>query len=116
MLSIYHNPRCSKSRETLALIEAHGTPVDVVLYLQTPPSVDTLLAILHKLDRPVLDMLRPKEATFNELALSLKDERTDREWLQLVHEHPVLLERPLVVSERTAGIGRPPENVNALLA
>lgn len=116
MLSIYHNPRCSKSRETLALIEAHGTPVEVILYLQNPPSVDTLLTILGKLKGPVSHMIRSKEATFKELGLSPKDERSDREWLQLVHEHPILLERPLVVSEGAAIIGRPPENVNALLA
>jgi arsenate reductase (glutaredoxin) len=115
MLSIYHNPRCSKSRQTLALIETSGTPVEVILYLETPPPVEELQAILHKLDRPVLEMLRPKETTFKELGLSTKDERSDKEWLTLVHEHPILLERPLVVSERAAVIGRPPENVNALL-
>lgn len=115
MLSIYHNPRCSKSRETLALIEAHGTPVEVILYLQEAPSVDSLMAVLDKLKRPVLEMLRPKEATFKDLGLSPTDTRSDREWLSLVHENPILLERPIVVSETTAVIGRPPENVNALL-
>lgn len=116
MLHIYHNPRCSKSRQTLALIEASGTPVKVLLYLQDPPGIDELMGVLQKLDGSVHDMLRPKEATFKELGLSLKDERSDREWLTLVHEHPILLERPIVVSDSTAVIGRPPENVNALLA
>lgn len=116
MLHIYHNPRCSKSRQTLALIEASGTPVEVILYLETPPTVADLQEILHKLDRPVLDMLRPKEATFKTLGLSTKDTRSDREWLTLVHENPILLERPIVVSDTAAVIGRPPENVNALIA
>lgn len=116
MLSIYHNPRCSKSRQTLARIEDSGTPVQVILYLQDPPSVDALMDVLQKLEGSVHTMLRSKEARFKELGLSLKDARSDREWLTLVHENPSLLERPIVVSESTAVIGRPPENVNALLA
>lgn len=115
MLTIYHNPRCSKSRQTLQLLESHQAPVQVVLYLQNPPSVTELQAALEKLGQPVSALLRPKEATFKELGLSLKDERSDQAWLQLIHDHPILLERPLVVSETQAVIGRPPENVLSLL-
>ncbi len=115
MLTIYHNPRCSKSRNTLKLIEASGVPFEVVKYLDNPPDVDTLLDIYKKLGEPVTFMLRPKEAQFKALELNLNDERTHEEWLKIVHEHPILLERPIVVSEDKAIIGRPPENVQALL-
>ncbi len=115
MLTIYHNPRCSKSRQTLQLIESHNTPVKVVLYLQDPPDVAELQTALAKLGQPVTALLRPKEDTFKNLGLNLKDARSDADWLQLIHEHPILLERPLVVSEDKAVIGRPPENVLPLL-
>lgn len=115
MLTIYHNPRCSKSRQTLQLLEDHKAPVEVVLYLQNPPGVNALKTALDKLGQPVTALLRPKEETFKNLGLSLKDDRSDEAWLQLIHEHPILLERPLVVGADKAVIGRPPENVLSLL-
>lgn len=115
MLTIYHNPRCSKSRQTLQLIEERGVPVEVVLYLKETPDVDTLTEVLKKLGQPVQSMLRPKEETFKNLGLSLEDTRSDRDWLTLVHENPILLERPIVVSTEKAIIGRPPENVLSLI-
>ena len=115
MLTIYHNPRCSKSRNTLKLIEASETPVEVIKYLEHPPSVDTLVTVHKKLGVPVSQMLRNKESLFKELGLNLNDERSHEAWFEIVHENPILLERPIVVSETSAIIGRPPENVQALL-
>lgn len=114
-LTIYHNPRCSKSRQTLALIEDAGHTPAVVDYLNTPPDVDTLRALVTALGVPVTQIIRFKEALAKELGLSAQDSRSDDDWLQLLAEHPKLLERPIVVRGDQAVVGRPPENVTALL-
>ena len=113
---IYHNPRCSKSRATLALLVERGIEPEIVEYLKTPPSLSRL-KILSKLlgvDAPA--MMRLKEAVAKDLGLAAGDDRSNDEWLSFVAEHPKLLERPIVVvDDKKAAIGRPPENVLAIL-
>lgn len=114
-ITIYHNPRCSKSRETLELIRAVGREPEIILYLQNPPSLETLETLCDRLGKEPLDIIRTKEARFVELGLSKNDQRPRMEWLALVHENPILLERPIVTKENRAVIGRPPQNVWELL-
>lgn len=113
-VTIYHNPRCSKSRQTLALIEEQGVAPVIVEYLKTPPSAVELKAILKKLGLKPQDIVRTKEARYAELGL--KDRAvSDDELIALLVENPVLIERPIVVAGNKAAIGRPPEKVLAIL-
>ena len=109
-VTIYHNPRCSKSRETLALIEAKGLKPRVVEYLKTPPSADTLSTILTYLNMPATELLRSKEQEFKDLNLK-NFSGSERELIELMVTHPKLIERPIVVVGNQARIGRPPEAV-----
>jgi len=113
-VTIYHNPRCSKSRETLALLEEKGAAPKVVDYLKTPPSAAELKAILKKLGLKPRDIVRKGEARYAELGLK---ERTvsDDELIALMAENPILIERPIVVAGGKAAIGRPPETVLTIL-
>lgn len=113
-LTIYHNPRCSKSRQTLGLIEAAGQTADVILYLETSPSVDEIKILLKKLgfDDP-RELMRKGEAIYKELGL--KDEQNPDILIKSMAEHPKLIERPIVVKGAKAVLGRPPEQVQALL-
>lgn len=113
MLKIYHNNRCSKSRQALELIQNSGQEVEVVEYLKTPPTTDELRHILKMLNLKPEQLLRKGEAIYKEQYKGR--ELTDEEWLQAMAEHPVLLERPIVVKDDKAVIGRPPENVLELL-
>lgn len=106
---IYHNPRCSKSRATLALLEERGVDLEVVEYLRTPPSVAELETVLAKLGRPARDIVRVNEPEFKSSGVSL--DAPDAELLALIAEQPKLLERPIVEHGRRARIGRPPEDV-----
>jgi arsenate reductase len=119
MITIYHNPRCSKSRETLALVEAAATrlgePVEIVEYLKTPPSLTTLRQLHTMLGVSVREMMRENEAPYAELGLE-DPGLTDNELLAAVADNPILLQRPVVVRNRRAAIGRPPENVADVLA
>jgi arsenate reductase len=114
-MKIYHNPRCSKSRQTLALLQENGVDPDEVRYLDTPPTAAELEAVCAALDCEPLAMIRTKEARFAELALSAGDDRPRSEWLALMADNPILIERPIVVDGDRAVIGRPPENVLKLL-
>lgn len=114
-IAIYHNPRCSKSRSTLALIEESGSVPDVIEYLKMPPNADELAVLCKKLKVAPKDIIRSKESLFKELALSITDERSDSEWLEILATNPKLIERPIVVKGSKAVIGRPPENVLELL-
>lgn len=109
---IYHNPRCSKSRQTLALLEEKGLQPEVVEYLKAPLTIDELKEIQNLLGVPVGDFVRKKEDVFKEKAL---DSASDEQLLKEVSENPVLLERPIVVSNGRAAIGRPPENILSIL-
>lgn len=110
---IYHNPRCSKSRATLALLQEHGIEPDVVLYLERPPSQAALKRLLAKLGMGAAELVRRGEAEYKELALGAGTSRAGL--LKAMAAHPKLIERPIVVRGERAVLGRPPENVLALL-
>lgn len=114
-VTIYHNPRCSKSRETLALLEQYGVTPDVVLYLETPPSVDQLKKLLKELGfSSARELMRKKEDLYK--ALKLADESlSEAQLLQAMVDNPKLIERPIVVKGTQARIGRPPEQVLEIL-
>jgi len=113
-VTIYHNPRCSKSRQTLALLEAKGIEPKVVEYLKAPPSATELDAILAKLGKEPRDLMRKKEPPY--AALDLADASKSRAALiKAMVENPVLIERPIVLANDKAAIGRPPEDVLAIL-
>lgn len=109
---IYHNPRCSKSRESLKILEEAKASVQVVEYLKNPLTESELKEVLKKLGIPAKDILRTKESIFQELKVDLENED---EIIKAIVDHPILLERPIVVSNNRAVIGRPPENVLNLL-
>ncbi len=111
---IYHNPRCSKSRQTLALLKENGIEPEIVAYLDQPPHVQELQGILTKLDMDARALLRRGEAVYTELELG-RDSLSDQELVQAMISHPILIERPIVVSGDRAVLGRPPENVLELL-
>lgn len=113
-MKIYHNPRCGKSRQTLALIKDAGIEPEVIEYLKTPPTAEELDAILKKLKMEPQDLMRKGEAIYKELKLADQDLTRD-EAIAVMLEHPKLIERPIVVQGRKAILGRPPENVNELL-
>jgi arsenate reductase len=113
-VKIYHNPRCSKSRETLQLLRDKGIEPEIVEYLKTPPSAEELDAILQKLGMEPRDLMRKKEKPYDEN--DLFDKSLDRQTLICAMvEHPILIERPIVLAGDKAAIGRPPENVLAIL-
>lgn len=113
-MKIYHNPRCSKSRQTLQLIEAAGIAPDVVEYLKTPPTAPELDHVLTLLGMQPENLMRKKEAVYQELGLTDKTLSRD-ETIQIMIDNPQLIERPIVVRGDRAVIGRPPENVKKLL-
>lgn len=112
--TIYHNPRCSKSRETLALLESKGIAPDIIEYLKTPISLKQLKTLNAQLGCPVRDMLRSKEAEYEQMALA-NTKLSDTALLKAIIEAPKLLERPIVVHGNKAVFGRPPEQVLSLL-
>ena len=113
-VTIYHNPRCSKSRETLKLLQDEGVEPEIIEYLKTPPTAKTLKEILKKLDMPARDLLRKKEAEYKKLKLDNPD-LTETAIIQAMVKHPVLIERPIVVTKNKAALGRPPEHVLEIL-
>lgn len=112
--TIYHNPRCSKSRQTLELLNERGIDPEVVDYLTAPLSTLALQTLSQKLRVSVVDMMRTKEQVFKELELG-DTGVTDDQLLQAISQNPILLERPIVVCGDRAVIGRPPENVLELI-
>ncbi len=114
MVDIYHNPRCSKSRQTLALLEESGVTPNIIEYLKQPPTSDTLKKLLSQLEIPARDLLRKNEAIYKELKLSDKS-LSDNELVQAMAENPKLIERPIVINNNKAKIGRPPEAVLDIL-
>jgi len=113
-VTIYHNPRCSKSRQTLALLEGKGVKPKIVEYLKEPPSVAALKRILKMLGLKPRDIMRKGESVYAELGLRDKDLKDD-ELIALMVKNPILIERPIVVSGEKAAIGRPPESVLKIL-
>ena len=116
-ITIYHNPGCSKSRKTLEIIESHGLTPKIVEYLENSPTPDTLLRLAEMLEVPLADLLRTSDADFTESTepAPVDDGQALSTWL---HEHPRVLQRPIVVDEDTqrAIVGRPPENVLELIS
>lgn len=109
---IYHNPRCSKSRQTLDLLQQNNIQPEVIEYLSKPLTHDELNKILNLLDKEPLDIIRTKEPIYSELKL----ENFNRDDLiQAIIDHPILLERPIVITKNAAAIGRPPENILKIL-
>ena len=116
-VTIYHNPRCSKSRQTLQIITDSGTAHTVILYLEDPPSGPFIVDLAAKLEISVAQLLRRGESEFKE-ASDLPDLDDDARLADWVAGHPIVLERPIVVNDESgkAVIGRPPENVSAMLS
>lgn len=113
-VTIYHNPRCSKSRQTLELLQARGIDPDVVAYLETPPDAATLRRLLSQLGLTPRQLMRRGEERYRELGLD--DPALDDDALiRAMVDNPILIERPIVVSDQGARLGRPPENVLAIL-
>jgi arsenate reductase len=113
-ITIYHNPRCSKSRQTLSILEGKGMQIDVIEYLQSPPDVATLKSLIKKLGISPKDLVRKGEEEYKLAGLDKKN-ITDEEIIQAMVKYPKLIERPIVVNEHKAALGRPPENVLSIL-
>lgn len=111
-VTIYHNPRCSKSRQALALLEERGIKPTIIEYLKNPPTAEELTAILKKLGRKPADILRPKDA--QEAGIDPAG-MSDAALIKKIVEHPIVIERPIVVSGNKAALGRPPESVLSIL-
>jgi arsenate reductase len=113
-VQILHNPRCSKSRATLQLLRDNGVEPVVLEYLQTPPGADELASILHKLGMQPRELMRKGQAEYK--AMGLDDpELSDARLISAMLEAPILIERPIVLANDRAAIGRPPESVLEIL-
>lgn len=113
-LKILHNPRCSKSRATLQLLLDRGLQPEIVLYLETPPSAGELKSILRKLDFGPRQLMRSSEPEYRSLGLD-DESRSDRELIEAMVATPRLIERPIVLHDGKAALGRPPEAVLDIL-
>ncbi|MEZ9230882.1 arsenate reductase (glutaredoxin) [Vibrio amylolyticus] len=112
-VTLYHNPRCSKSRQTLALLEENNVSPNIVKYLETPPTIDTLKEIYAQLGLDgVRGMMRVKEDIYKTLELS---NASDEELFAAMSSHPKLIERPIFINNGKAKLGRPPEQVLEIL-
>lgn len=114
-LTLYHNPRCSKSRGALELLEARGVQPNVVRYLETPPSASELKSLLGKLGIPARDLLRSGEDEYKTLGLS-DTSLSEAQLIDAMVKHPKLIVRPILIAGDKAVVGRPPEKVLELLA
>ena len=111
---IYHNPRCSKSRQTLEILNEHDVNTEIILYLENPPSAEEIALILNKLGLSAREAIRKGEDEYK--LLNLKDQSlTENELINFMSENPKLIERPIVVKLDKAVIGRPPENVLSII-
>jgi arsenate reductase len=113
-IRIFHNPRCSKSRATLALLQEHGFEPEITLYLENPPNAGELRSILGKLGLTARQLMRTSEAEFRELGLS-DESLSEQALIAAMATHPRLIERPIVLANGRAAIGRPPEAVLDIL-
>ena len=111
---IYHNPRCSKSRQTLQLLEEHNVETEVIEYLQNPPDFATLDNILTQLGLEPRQLMRTKEPEYKELGLD-NPELDRNSLIRAMVNTPKLIERPIVVTDKGIAIGRPPENILKVL-
>lgn len=113
-VQILHNPRCSKSRATLKLLQESGIEPEIIEYLQTPPDADQLASILRKLGLGPRDLMRKGQAEYK--AMGLDDQALgDEQLIAAMQQAPILIERPIVLAKGRAAIGRPPESVLDIL-
>jgi arsenate reductase (glutaredoxin) len=112
---IYHNPRCSKSRAAVKLLEENGIAFREVLYLESALSACEIEGLANALGLQPLQFMRTKEKLFRELGLSRDDVREPSEWFQIMADNPILMERPIVLKGDTARIGRPTEKILEVL-
>ena len=113
-IKIFHNPRCSKSRQTLQLLEDRGVKPEIIRYLENPPTKTELQQILAALDMSPRDLMRKKEAEYKENNLA-DSKLSEDQLITAMIEHPRLIERPIVINGNQVAIGRPPENVLTIL-
>ena len=113
MITIYYNPQCSKCRQTLTLLQENTKEeINIIEYLKIPPSIEELQTILKKLNLNIQEIIRKNEEEFQQF----KDkEFSDQKWLEILHKHPHLMQRPIVVKNDKAVVARPPENIFKLL-
>ena len=112
--TVWHNPRCSKSRAALSLLERAGVKPNIVLYLETRPSADSLTEVLLLLNCEPRELMRKGERAYEALGLAAPA-KTRSELIQAMVEHPILIERPIVITQGRAIVARPPERVHELL-
>ena len=112
---IWHNPRCSKSRQTLALLQDKGIEPTIVRYLDEPPSQAAIADTVRKLGIPASALVRTGEALFRDLGLDGRNDLEDADWIAHLASHPRLIQRPVVIAGERAAIGRPPEAVLDIL-
>ncbi len=112
-ITIWHNPRCSKSRNAAKLLEEQGIEAEVVKYLDTPPSKEEIKEVLKMLGIPARELMRTKEDIYKELGL--KEVEDEEKLIEAMAEHPRLIERPVVIKDGKAAIGRPIEKIIELL-
>ena len=113
-VTIYHNPKCSKSRQTLELLKQNGITPTIIEYLKTPPTAEALKAILVQLGFSPRDLMRKKEAVYAECGLD-DPSLSDNALINFMVKHPILIERPIVLANGKAALGRPPEQVLEIL-
>jgi len=113
-ITIYHNPKCSKSRQTLELLQQNGITPIIIEYLKTPPTAEKLKSILDQLGMAPRDLMRTKEDIYAELELD-NPALTDDDLIDFMVLHPILIERPIVLANGKAALGRPPEQVLDIL-
>lgn len=113
-VTIYHNPRCSKSRQVLQLLRDQHIEPEIIDYLKTPPTADTLKHILKLLHLKPRELMRTKEAVYRENNIG-NESLSDQQLIGMMVKHPILIERPIVIHNNKAVIGRPPEKVLEIL-
>jgi len=113
-ITLYHNPKCSKSRQTLELLKQNGITPAIIEYLKTPPTAEALKAILVQLGFSPRDLMRKKEAVYAECGLD-DPSLSDNALINFMVKHPILIERPIVLANGKAALGRPPEQVLEIL-
>ena len=113
-VTIFHNPRCSKSRQTLSLVQEKNIDINIIEYLKTPPDISQLKQILKKLGYEPRQLMRKSEQIYKDLDLG-NENKTAEDLVIAMAQNPILIERPIVLSGEKAAIGRPPESVLNIL-
>jgi len=112
-MKIYHNPRCRKSREALSLLESHNCKITIIEYLKTPLNKEEMKNLIKMLNLSAFDLIRKEEKVFKE---NYKNKNlTEDECVELLCQHPILIQRPIIIKDNVAVLGRPPINILALL-